>query len=98
MKPKNRCSEIDLVEVNLPGYNMVLSNITGPYRRDIIVYIKESIKYTEVILNTNFKESVWITVKFHGKERFFGCIYRSSTVSNNSELLNLLPTNANTYD
>ena len=39
----NRCSEIVLVEVNLPGYNMALSNIAGPDCRGIIVYIKESI-------------------------------------------------------
>ena len=88
------CSEIDLVEVNLPGYNMVLSNITGPDWRSIIVYIKESINYTEVIFNADFTESVCITVKCHGKELLFECIYRSpsSTVGNNSELLNLLST------
>ena len=86
VKQRNRCSEIDLVEVNLPGYNMVLSNITGPDGRGIIVYINESINYTEVIFNTDLNESVWITVKCHCKELLFGCIYRSqsSTVSNNN--------------
>ena len=40
VKPINRCSEIDLVEANIPGYNMVLSNIAEPDGRGIIVYIK----------------------------------------------------------
>ena len=65
---------------------MVLSNITGPDWRGIIVYIKESMNHAEVIFNTDFKESVWITVKCHCKELLFGCIYRSksTTVSNNN--------------
>ena len=96
----NRFFEIDLAEVNLPGCNMVLSIISEPDGRGIIVYIKESIDYTEVMFNTDFRESVWTMFKCNGKEFLFGCSYRSpsSTVSNNSELLCLLPTIANTYD
>ena len=98
VKPKNKCFEIDLAEVNLPGYKMVLSIISGLDSRGIIVYIKESINYTDVIFNIDFKESVWNTVKC--KELLFGCIYWSpiSTVCNNRDLLNLLPTIASTYD
>ena len=100
VEPKYKCFEIDVAKMNLPGYNMVLSNISGPDDKHIIVYIKESINYAEVIFNTDLKESVWIKVKCHGKEFLFGCIYRSpsSTVSNHRELLSLLPTIANTYD
>ena len=71
---------------------MVLSYITGPDGGGIIVYIKESIHYAEVIINADLKESVCISVKCHDKELLFGCIYRSpsSTVINNSELLSLI--------
>ena len=57
--------------MNLPEYNMVLSNIAGPDGRGIIVYIKESMHYTEVMFNADFKESVWITVKCHDNELYF---------------------------
>ena len=56
---------------------MVLSNITGPDGRGIIVYIKESMNYIEIIFSTDLKEWVWITVKCHGKELLVGCIHRS---------------------
>ena len=47
---------------------MVLSNITGPNGRCVVVYIKESINYAEVIVNIDFRELVWIAVKCHSKE------------------------------
>ena len=62
--------------MNLPEYNMVLSNMAGPDGIGIIVSIKESINYTEVIFNTDFKELVLITEKIPRHDALFECIYR----------------------
>ena len=77
LKRKKKCFEINLAIVNLLGYIMVISNITGIDGRFIIDCIKEGTNYTEVIFNTDFRESVWIIVKSHGKELLFGFIYTS---------------------
>lgn len=77
-------------ELQLQGYEMFLNE--GNSSRGTAIYLSDKLKGTEVKLETNFKESIWVNVKLTGADKLLiGCIYKSpNSDTNNLEALNEL--------
>ncbi|CAG2239332.1 unnamed protein product [Mytilus edulis] len=76
--PKNMRYILTKAELNLNGYELFPSNFPGKAKRGIIVYIKNSINATEVDIDSEFEESVWIKIPLLGHDNLlYGCIYKS---------------------
>ena len=90
--PKNMCYDINKAEIDLEGYDLLPSNFSGTAKRGIYVYVKRSLKATEMEFTSDFKESVWVKIPLLNKDNLlFGCIYKSpSSDEANHKDLNLI--------
>ena len=91
--PKNYQLDIQQHELELPGYQLFLSNEGQVPKRGAAIYVKDSIRCTKEDVDGGlFQESVWINLELDRTRLLLGCIYRSpsSSSENNSELCNLL--------
>ena len=105
IKPKNGRipTEIDMY---IPGYELITSNLSTADTRGVCMYIKENLNPRQVQPPTTIKyeDSVWASVTGNeGGNLLLGCIYRSGTPSKdipkNEMLYQLLQwaANKNTY-
>ena len=80
-------SDIDLT---IDGYTMY-SNLCG---RGVALYVKDSLRSSEVTPSTSFESSVWCSLPLHNKDKLLvGVIYRSPNATNDQNtLLNSLIT------
>ena len=92
--PKNPGSPLTANEFLLEGYS-VYTNLEDNVGRGIAIYIKEDPSHlvSNMEHNSNFRESLWLSIRLKGKDCLkLGCVYRSpsSSTVNNGDLNNLL--------
>ena len=103
--PKAQINSIDEARLNIPGFNVFLNfdptlhNLGSSSCRGIAIYVSNTINATELLLDTEFKEHLWISIPLLNNDSLrIGCIYRTPTanltVSTNSlcDLLNAAAT------
>ena len=107
--PKAEINPIDETRLNIPGFNVFLnfdptlhnlgSSNYSSNCRGIAIYVSNTINATELLLDTEFKEHLWISIPLLNNDSLrIGCIYRNPTanltVSTNSlcDLLNAAAT------
>ena len=93
VKPKNFRYSIQNCELAIEHYEMYSVNLNNEDGRGVSLYIHESIEATQVDIDTDFVESVWVTIRLvSGDKLLVGCIYRSPNGqdSNDDSLRKLL--------
>ena len=88
--PKNLVIPVDDSELQIKGYNMLLSSKS---HRGVVLYCKKNLQCRQVNFQDNdFVESVWCEIVAGPEHILFGCLYRSpnSTDLNNAALLKLM--------
>lgn len=96
VKPKNQTHQLNPAEFTLmtgSEYQMFTRNIEDKSGRGMILYIHKSLQATEVKMDTEFQENLFVKVKLNGKdELLIGIIYRSEsgTEQNNSKLCEII--------
>jgi hypothetical protein len=83
VKPKNFTRELHLSEYNIDGYELLPLNISKESPgRGMIMYVKETVKYTPSDVNNVFQEGIFCELELKSKDRLLiGGIYRSPTSS-----------------
>ena len=84
VKPKNFKREIQLSEFNIEGYEILSVNLSkNSPGRGMLLYVKESLKYSPVIFNDiNFEENILCEINIgHNKKILVGSVYRSPSSS-----------------
>ena len=98
--PKAQINPIDEARLNIPGFNLFLNfdptlhNLGSSNCCNIAIYVSNTIKAMELLLDTEFKENLWVSIPLQNNDPLsIGCIYRNPTanvtISKNS-LCNLL--------
>ena len=91
--PKNYRFLPGKAELHIEGFNIFFSNGTGNLSRGVVLYIRDGVLAEECHVHSNFKESVWVSIKLQGNDKLLiGCIYKSPNcdVDNLNELNSLI--------
>ena len=77
---------IDDARLNIPGFNLFLNfdptlhNLGSSNCRGIAIYVSNTINATELFLDTEFKEHLWVSIPLRNNDSLrigCTCIYRS---------------------
>ena len=94
VNPKNARYLRQLQEYHIDGYDLESRNIEDMRRRGIIIYIRKNLKYHLMNQDTQFEETVTITIRTREDQNdlILVVVYRSphSTEENNSALIDLI--------
>ena len=82
--PKRQQKPILDAQIKIQGYEEFINfehgalNLGESGIRGVAIYVRDDIKCTEVKLNTNYDDHVWVDIKLKDNNGLlFGCIYRS---------------------
>ena len=91
--PKSMKYVISKAELDLKGYELFPSNWAieqsnpGKTKRGIVIYIKSTLNASEVDIDSEFSESVWIKYPLLGHDKpLFGCDYKSPSSSEETHI------------
>ena len=88
--PKNRRFEVDLVELQIEGYELFTNIGAAEDIRGTGLYIHNSLRPSahDIGQGSPFSESVWASIQLNDENIIIGCLYRSpsSNVENNTHL------------
>ena len=95
VKPKHSFESITPQHIKLEGFDIYSNFEDNEAKRGIAIYISHRIsdRVTELKVNTDFRECVWLNLSLRGRDKLLmGCIYRSpsSITENDYNLWNML--------
>ena len=88
--PKHSLFENLDIHYNLKNFNIFTNGLKDG--RGVAIYVREGLCAEQVIMQVEFKESVWCRIKLRNNDSLLvGCVYRSpnSTDQNSLEVINL---------
>ena len=85
---KAQINPIDEARLNIPGFNLFLNfdptfhNLGSSNCCGIAVYVSNTINATELLLDTELKEHLWVSLPLLNNDSLrIGCIYQSPTAN-----------------
>ena len=79
VKPKRAGFTLSPAEISVDGYNLYVNDLSAPAStRGCAIYISNKIKATQVTINGQNEDSVWVEINLLNTDKLLvGCIYRS---------------------